>query len=182
MYVCLSVGLSVCLSIVVIGVVFAIVVDLVVVVVFVVIVVVAGVIFVVFVDVVFVVVVFVAVVVVIVVVVAAVVVVEVCSDSVVVTAYDFASGRSSSNPEWEPIYYKASITAQGLHEPSSLRDSTMGTRAAKHKGCNWTDLSTPVRQFFCVVIDEQASQKNLLLMFRAGISSLFNVHSLYWLS
>ena len=30
-----------------------------------------------------------------------------------------------------------SITAQGLHEPLSLRGSTLGTRAAEHKGCNW---------------------------------------------
>ena len=27
--------------------------------------------------------------------------------------------------------------AQGLPEPSSLRGSTLGTRAAEHKGCNW---------------------------------------------
>ena len=26
---------------------------------------------------------------------------------------------------------------QGLPEPSSLRGSTLGTRAAEHKGCNW---------------------------------------------
>ena len=37
----------------------------------------------------------------------------VCSGSVVVTAYDFESGRPGSNPEWGLIYYKASITAQG---------------------------------------------------------------------
>ena len=42
----------------------------------------------------------------------------VCSGSVVVTAYDFESGRRGSNPEWGLIYYKASITAQGLPEPS----------------------------------------------------------------
>ena len=41
------------------------------------------------------------------------VVVCVCSGSVVVTAYDFESGRPGSNPEWGLIYYKASITAQG---------------------------------------------------------------------
>ena len=29
------------------------------------------------------------------------------------------------------------ITAQGLPEPSSLRGSALGTRAAEHKGCNW---------------------------------------------
>ena len=51
------------------------------------------------------------------------------SGSVVVTAYDFESDRPGSNPEWGIIYYKASITAQGLPEPSS--------RAAEHKGCNW---------------------------------------------
>ena len=44
----------------------------------------------------------------------------VCSGSVVVTADDFESGRPGSNPEWGLIYYKASITAQGLPEPSSL--------------------------------------------------------------
>ena len=38
----------------------------------------------------------------------------VCSGSVVVTAYDFESGRPGSNPDWGPIYSKASITAQGL--------------------------------------------------------------------
>ena len=48
----------------------------------------------------------------------------VCSGSVVVTAYDFESTCPGSNPEWGPIYYKASITAQGLSEPSSLRCST----------------------------------------------------------
>ena len=58
-----------------------------------------------------------------------------CSGSVVVTAYDFESGRPGSNPQWGLIYYKASITAQGLPEPSSLRGSTLGTRAAEHKGC-----------------------------------------------
>ena len=60
-----------------------------------------------------------------------------CSGSVVVTAYDSESGRPGSNPEWGLIYYEASITAQGLPEPSSLRGSTLGTRAAEHKGCNW---------------------------------------------
>ena len=62
----------------------------------------------------------------------------VCSGSVVVTAYDFESGRPGSNPEWGLIYYKykASITAQGLSEPSSLRGSTLGTRAAEHEGSN----------------------------------------------
>ena len=46
----------------------------------------------------------------------------VCSGSVVVTAYDFESGRPGSNPEWGPIYYKASITSQGLPKPSSHRE------------------------------------------------------------
>ena len=50
----------------------------------------------------------------------------VCSGNVVVTAYDFESGRPGSNPEWGLIYYLASITAQGLPEPSSLRDNTLG--------------------------------------------------------
>ena len=61
----------------------------------------------------------------------------VCSGSVVVTAYDSESGSLGSNPEWGLIYYEASITAQGLPEPSSLRGSTLGTRTAEHKGCNW---------------------------------------------
>ena len=38
-----------------------------------------------------------------------------------VTAYDSESGRPGSNPEWGLIYYEASITAQGLPEPSSPR-------------------------------------------------------------
>ena len=62
---------------------------------------------------------------------------RVCSSSVVVTAYDFKSDHRGSNIEWGLIYYKASITAQGLPEPSSLRGSTLGTRAAEHEGCNW---------------------------------------------
>ena len=61
----------------------------------------------------------------------------VCSGSVVVTAYDLESRRPGWSPEWGLIYYKASITAQGIPEPSSLQDSTLGTRAAEHKGCNW---------------------------------------------
>ena len=51
--------------------------------------------------------------------------VQVCSGSVAVTACDFESGRPGSNPEWGIICYKASITAQGLPEPSSLRGSTL---------------------------------------------------------
>ena len=60
-----------------------------------------------------------------------------CRGSVVVTAYDSESGNAGSNPEWGQIYYKASITAQGLPEPSSLRGRTLGTRAAEHQSCNW---------------------------------------------
>ena len=61
-----------------------------------------------------------------------------CSGSVVITAYDFESARPGSYPEWGPIYFEASIIAQGLlPEPSSFRGSTLGTRAAEHKGCNW---------------------------------------------
>ena len=41
-----------------------------------------------------------------------------------VTVYDFESGRPGSKPEWGPICYKASITAQGLPEPSALEGST----------------------------------------------------------
>ena len=47
---------------------------------------------------------------------------EVCG-SVVVTVFDSESGRPGSNPEWGLIYYEASITTQGLPEPSSLRDA-----------------------------------------------------------
>ena len=54
-----------------------------------------------------------------------------------VTSYDSESGHPGSNPEWELIYYEAPITVQGLSEPSFLRGSTLGTRAAEHKGCNW---------------------------------------------
>ena len=61
----------------------------------------------------------------------------VCCGSVVVTAYDFESCHPGSNPEWGLIYYKAEITTQGLPELSSFRGSTLGTRAAEHKGCNW---------------------------------------------
>ena len=63
-----------------------------------------------------------------------------CSGNVVVTGYDFESGCPGSNPEWGPIYYKdykASNTEQGLPEPSSIRGSTLGIRAAEHKGRNW---------------------------------------------
>ena len=63
--------------------------------------------------------------------------VVVYSGSVVVTTFDFESGGPGSSPEWGLIHYKASITAQGLPEPSSFRGSTLGTRAAEHKGCNW---------------------------------------------
>ena len=35
------------------------------------------------------------------------------------------------------MFKPSSITAQGIPEPSFLRGSTLGTRAAKHKGCNW---------------------------------------------
>ena len=61
----------------------------------------------------------------------------VCTGSVVATAHDSESGCPGSNPQWGLIYYEAPITAQGLPEPSSFRDSTLGTRAAEHKGCNW---------------------------------------------
>ena len=64
--------------------------------------------------------------------------VALCSGSVVVTAYDSESGCPGSNPEWGLIYYEASITAQGLPELLSLRGSTLGSRAAEHKGCNWS--------------------------------------------
>ena len=50
-----------------------------------------------------------------------------CSGSLVVTAYDFESCSPGSNPEWGLIYYKASITAQGLPEPSFLRGGTSVT-------------------------------------------------------
>ena len=61
-----------------------------------------------------------------------------CSGSVVVTAYDSESDHLGLNPEKGLIYYEASITAPCLPEPSSLRGSTLGTRAAEHEGCNWS--------------------------------------------
>ena len=66
---------------------------------------------------------------------------EVCSGSVVVTAFDFESDRPGSNPEWGliAIYYKASITAQGLPEPASLLGSIhwVPCKAVERIGCNW---------------------------------------------
>ena len=59
------------------------------------------------------------------------------SSSTVVNAYDFESGHPGSNPEWGLMCYEALITAHGLPEPSFLRGSTLGTRAAEHKGCTW---------------------------------------------
>ena len=56
------------------------------------------------------------------------------SGSVVVTAYDFESGHPGSNPESGLICYMASIIAQGLPKPSSLRGIALGTRAAEHEG------------------------------------------------
>ena len=68
----------------------------------------------------------------------AVAVVGAVSQSVMhcVTSYDTEPGRPGLNHEWGLIYYEASITAQSLPEPSSIRGSTLGTRAAEHKGCN----------------------------------------------
>ena len=43
-----------------------------------------------------------------------------------------------SSPEWVPIFYEARSTAHGLPEPSSLRDSTLGTSPVNIKtviGC-----------------------------------------------
>ena len=61
-----------------------------------------------------------------------------CSGSIVATAFDSETSRSGSNPvRVGAIYYEASITEQGLPEPSSLQGSTLGTRAAEHEGCNW---------------------------------------------
>ena len=57
--------------------------------------------------------------------------------SVVVPTCDSESGCPGSSPEWGLICFEASITAQGLPEPSSLRGSTLGTSAAEHEGCNW---------------------------------------------
>ena len=60
-----------------------------------------------------------------------------CSGSVVVTVYDFQSGRPGSNLEWGLVCYEASITAQGLPEPSSPRSSTLGTRADRGVAREW---------------------------------------------
>ena len=84
-----------------------------------------------------------------------------CSGSVVVTAYDFEFGRPGSNPEWGLIYYKAPITAQGLPEPSSLRGSTLGTRAAKHKDSYHDGLAIRYYQLHLQMLDEnQVINKN----------------------
>ena len=46
--------------------------------------------------------------------------------------------RSLASPEWVVlIFHEAPSTALRLPEPSSLRGSTLGTRASEHKGCNW---------------------------------------------
>ena len=64
---------------------------------------------------------------------------------VVVTAHDFESGSRGSNPEWGPYaMYNVSITAGLIPEPSSLRSSSLGTRAAEHKDCNWACKLTDV--------------------------------------
>ena len=62
---------------------------------------------------------------------------KVNSGSVMVTAYEFESGRPGSNPDWGPIYNEASITAKCLPDPLSFRGGTMGTRAAEDKSSNW---------------------------------------------
>ena len=51
-----------------------------------------------------------------------------CSGCVVVTAYNFECGS---------IYYNASITAQGLPDPSSILGNKLVTRAAEDEGCNY---------------------------------------------
>ena len=53
--------------------------------------------------------------------------------------HDVYQTHPGLNPEWGTIYYEASITTLGLPELSSLRGrgSTLGTRAAEHKVCNW---------------------------------------------
>ena len=58
-----------------------------------------------------------------------------CNDSIVVTSLD--PEVPGSSPKWLPIFYEARSTAQTLPEPLSLRESTLGTRGAEHKGCTW---------------------------------------------
>ena len=58
----------------------------------------------------------------------------VCSGSVVVTACNFESVPPGFESWVGEIYYKASVTVQSLPEPSSLRGSTLGTRAAVNWG------------------------------------------------
>ena len=55
----------------------------------------------------------------------------------VIIANDFESGRTGSNPEWEQIYYKGSITKRGFPERPSLRGSALSIRSTELKGCNW---------------------------------------------
>ena len=71
-----------------------------------------------------------------------------CSGSVVVTAYNFESGRLDSYPEWGAAQYEASNNAPGSTEPSSLQGSTLGTREAGAckliDGCSIALSSAPV--------------------------------------
>ena len=76
-------------------------------------------------------------------------------------------------PEWGSIYYEALITAQGLPEPSSLRGSTLGTRAAEHKGCNGAcKLIDGCSLALCSATDSVVS---------AGICHRNKVSSIAWL-
>ena len=97
-----------------------------------------------------------------------------CSGSVVVTAYDFKSGHPGSNPEWGPMYYKASITAQGLPEPSSLRD-----------GYHWVPEQLNIKAVTgpCKLIDgcSPALCSATVSVISAGICHRNKVNSLAWL-
>ena len=62
---------------------------------------------------------------------------HVCSrGSIVVTILDCGLGGPWLESRWVSVFYEARSTAQGLPKLSSLRGSTLGTRAAEHKGCH----------------------------------------------
>ena len=102
-----------------------------------------------------------------------------------------SSGCPGSNPEWGPIYYKASITAQGLPEPSSLRVSTLGTKAAEHKGCNW-GMKVDSWLQPCAVFGYSFSGigwhmhrnkvNSIALLYRYGLAMReYQLHYIYWI-
>ena len=78
-----------------------------------------------------------------------------------------------SNPEWGPIYCKASITAQGLPEPSSLHGSTLVPEQWKMKAVTGA----------CKLIDgcRPALCSTTVSVVSAGICPRNKVNSIAWL-